>query len=266
MVNNKRTAILNALQNSSDWLSGEQLSRQIGISRVAVWKHINILKEEGYPICSEHRGYRLTGVQDNLSSLDFSDDEKILFYRELESTMEEAGRKIRQTEGEKGDYIILTDHQNAGQSRNGGPWSSPEGGIYMTCVLNRPFPLSEASVIPLRGALAALKSLQNCGINGLSFHPPGEILLQGKKVGGILEDYRVRGGRILWFTLGIGIHINDAHPSGQDSIISISDITGEKILRKDLIRQFSSIWDETLNLNPNDVIAEIKEKWRKEDE
>ncbi len=264
MVNNKRSSVLTALQKTDGWVSGESLSGRIGISRVAVWKHIKILREEGYPIQSGPRGYRIAGVKDNLSALDFYKDEKIHFYRELESTMDEAGRKILQGEENSRDYIILADHQMAGKNRTGDNWSSPEGGIYMSCVLNRALPLSEAEIIPLRGAMAALETLEACGMEGLSFCPPGDILLKGKKVGGILEDYRVRGKGILWYILGIGIHLNDNGPAAVESeqppLFSISDLTGRKILRKEFIRRFSEIWEEILKLPPETVKEKIQKK------
>ncbi|OQY32244.1 MAG: hypothetical protein B6241_11615 [Spirochaetaceae bacterium 4572_59] len=66
MVNKTRQTLLNTFQSSSSRLSGEELSRQFGISRVAIWKHIKALQEEGYPIESGHKGYRLNGERDNL--------------------------------------------------------------------------------------------------------------------------------------------------------------------------------------------------------
>ena len=266
-VNKKRSSILTALQENDGWLSGEQLSSRIGISRVAIWKHIKILQEEGYPILSGHRGYRISGVKDNLSSLDFFQDEKIHFFRELESTMDEAGHKILQEEESNRDYIILADHQKAGRNRTGDLWSSPEGGIYMSCVLNRKMPLPEAELIPLRGALAALESLETCHVESATFHRRGDILLKGKKVGGILQDYRVRGKWILWYILGIGIHLNDSSPreegKAQPQVFSISDLTGQKILRKEFIRNFSEIWEITRKLPPEAIIEKMQQKMEK---
>ncbi len=269
MVNKTKIDLLNKLQNTSEWLSGETLSREYGISRVAVWKQIKSLQAEGYPIESGSRGYRLLREKDNLSSLDFTRQENIHFYRELESTMQEAGRTILGDSTSEKDFIILADHQKAGVNRQGGKWLSPEGGVYMTCVLNSPFPLSEARRIPRRGALAVLTALEKCGIKGVYASPPGEIMLENRKIGGILEDYRVRGGRILWYSLGIGIHMNDtpSHASPDTKgIASIAEITGEHVLRKEFVRHFTVAWKHALGMSPGDLKKEIHNRWRIENE
>lgn len=257
MVNKTRKSLLQTFQSTSSRLSGEELSRKFGISRVAIWKHIKALQEEGYPIESGHKGYRLSGERDNLSSLDFTPSEEILFFRDLESTMKEAGNR-RERQKEK-DFIILAEHQSGGIGRNEETWDSPGGGIYMTCMMNRPLPLEEARNIPLYGILTVLQTLKESGVSSLAYRLPGDILVEDSKVGGILEEYHVRGGRICWYALGIGIHINDSFKGKeQRGMASLRDKTGIKLMRKDFMHSFSLNWKKNLLLKTEEIKAKLK--------
>ena len=260
-VNNKRQYLLETFQNQSNWVSGEDLSGRLGISRVAVWKHIKALQEEGYSIESGHKGYRLREENDNLSSLDFNSHENILFYRELESTMQEARDHLKNPGESKGDFIILTDSQSAGINRGGDVWQSPRGGIYMTCVLNSPFSLKDAALIPFRGILAVIRTLKILGDKPAVFRWPGDILMDGMKIGGVLEEYLVRGGKVLWYALGVGVHLNDTlteeDRKGTEKMASVADVSGDKILRKDFVRRFRGEWKTCLNLSPGELIEAL---------
>ncbi len=255
MVNKTRQSILETFRKNSSWVSGESLSRTYGISRVAVWKHIKALQAEEYSIESGHRGYRLLEEGDNLSSMDFDPSEGIHFYRELESTMSVAAQRMQNPEGESQEFIILADHQLAGIGRDGKSWSSPSGGIYMTCVINRSLPLSEASLIPLRGILTVLQSLKSSGAPNLHFWWPGDIMIHDRKVGGVLEEYHVRGGQIRWYALGIGLHLNDTLPGSE--LTSVMDITGLNLNRRQTVRLLKETWDQNLCLTPTELCREL---------
>lgn len=257
MVNKIRQTLLKKLLSAPSWLSGEDLSRHFSISRVAIWKHIKALREEGYLIESGHKGYRIRGERDNLSSLDFASSGEILFFRDLESTMIEAGKK-REQQGEK-DFIILAEHQSGGIGRNEQSWDSPDGGIYMTCMINHPLPLEQARQIPLYGILSVLQTLGESGIPSLGFRLPGDILIENSKVGGILEEYHVRGGKICWYALGIGIHINDSFKGNEQSrMASVADQTGIQLMRKDFIHNFRKNWVKTLLLKYETIVTELE--------
>jgi len=258
MVNkNTRQTILDTLRDRDSWISGEELSGSIGISRVAVWKHIKALQEEGYLIESGHRGYRLTNEADTLSALEFPSAEGIVFYRELRSTMGEAARRMEHPEEEPGELIILADHQSAGVGRSDSGWDSPSGGIYMTCVINRPLPLTGGPLLPLRGILPVLQSLEAAGVEEPLFRWPGDIMIGDRKIGGVLEEYHVRGGRIVWHALGIGLHINNT-PSDK-GLSSVRDMTGLSLKRRDLISDFRERWEQALSLTPTELCRKLSE-------
>ncbi len=257
MVNKTRQSLLETFQSASSWISGEDLSRKFGISRVAIWKHIKALQDEGYLIEAGHKGYRLTGETDNLSSMDFASSGEILFFRDLESTMKEAGK--RRTLLEEEDFIVLAEHQSGGIARGEKAWDSPDGGIYMTCMINRALPLEEAGVLPLKGILTVLKTLVECGIPSPGYRLPGDILIEDRKIGGLLEEYHVRGGRICWFALGIGIHVNDTLKNRETSgLASIQEMTGIQLLRKEFIYRFTENWKRYLEQESFGIKKELE--------
>ena len=255
MVNETRKSILGTIRKNASWISGESLSHDYDITRVAVWKHIKALQAEGYNIESGHRGYKLLEEGDNLSSMDFDPSEGIHFYRELESTMAVTAQRMQNPEGESQEFIILADHQLAGIGRDGKSWSSPSGGIYMTCVINRSLPLSEASLIPLRGILTVLQSLKSSGAPDPQFWWPGDIMIQDRKVGGVLEEYHVRGGQIRWYALGIGLHLNDTLPG--EEVTSVADITGINLNRRKIVRLLKEAWEQNLCLTPTELCRDL---------
>ena len=125
----------------------------------------------------------------------------------------------------------------------------------MTCVLNRPLPVSEAPLVPLRGILTVLQSMESSGAPNPHFRWPGNIMIQDRKVGGVLEEYHVRGGQIYWYALGIGLHINDTL-QGQD-VTSVADITGLNLNRRKIVRFLKEKWEQNLCLSPTELCRDL---------
>lgn len=255
-VNKTRKSILGTIRKKSTWVSGEYLSNLYNISRVAVWKHIKALQVEGYNVESGHSGYKLAMEGDNLSSLDFNSSQGFLFFKELESTMNASAGMMRNSENEAEEFIILADHQLSGIGRDGKSWDSPSGGVYMTCVINRLLPVSEASLIPLRGMLSVLQSLESLGVKNVQFLWPGNIMVKDWKVGGVLDEYHVKGGQIYWYALGIGFHLNDAFPG--KNVTSIADITGLNFNRRKIVRLFKEKWEQNLWISPSELCRDLR--------
>ncbi len=252
MVNNKRLQILNRLKDSDRWLSGEQISREIGISRVAVWKQIQTLIDQGYPIRSGHRGYRIADGPDTLTELEFARDNDILFYREVGSTMDEALRQILSRENRSGDFLVLADHQSGGIDREEGVWDSPSGGIYLTFVLNRSLKTGDLPLMKARGILALLTTLKTFGVDDLGYTERGDIFLGTKKGAGILDEYLVRGDRVQWYALGMGVHIND-RPSDDGTMTSVYNHTGHTLDRAIVVKELKECWENTLGLSESET-------------
>ena len=261
MVNATKEKILNQLKSADACLSGEELSRRLGISRVAVWKQIKSLIQQGYPIESSSRGYTLQPDADNLSALEFGHEEGILFYRELESTMDEAVRLIRQPVMESDSFVILADHQSAGVGRDKERWNSPSGGIYLTFVIRQILEKKEVDCLKKRGILTVLRVLGSLTGKRLSYRSTGDILLEGRKTGGLLEEYQVRGNKLLWYALGLGLHLND-RPSGDSAMTSVLCRTGKSTGRTETVRKLKENWEELLRQTSETIESELSEYQR----
>jgi BirA family transcriptional regulator, biotin operon repressor / biotin---[acetyl-CoA-carboxylase] ligase len=266
MVNiksNTKQKILNQLKESPSWLSGEEISLNIGVSRVAVWKQIKSLQEQGYPVESSSRGYRIAADGDFLTDLEFSTDKDILFFNELNSTMDEAVRQIGLQPQESRAFTILAEHQSAGINRADGLWDSPSGGIYMTFVLRDSLALASVDIMKKKGILTALETLSTLqGIQKglLSFSEEGELFLKDRKIGGLLEEYQVRGEKLLWYALGLGIHLNDSPPL---PLTSIKMHCGREQNRVSVIKEIKMIWESFRTTDNNEIIDKLENNYVK---
>ena len=147
--------ILLILQSAEDYISGEELSRQLGVSRTAVWKNINALRKQGYVINSvTNKGYLLEKSPDVLSAAVVMDGldtvlvgTKVEVLETVDSTNNEAKRRAAQ--GEKSGLVIAAQEQTGGKGRLGRVWSSDRGGLYFTVLLRPELPPSDIASITL---------------------------------------------------------------------------------------------------------------------
>lgn len=256
MANENKHRILKELQNSSDWLSGEDISRQLGISRVAVWKQIKSMSEKGYTFLTGPKGYRLIEQEDPLTDLEFAEEEEILYFQELRSTMDEAQRQIQNPKQKKGSFTILTEHQSAGISREETNWDSPSGGIYLTFVLKGELASNNVVELKKKGILAVLQTLKSEQISSLHYRESGDILVGPNKIAGMLEEYQVRGNKLLWFSLGIGVYLN-SHPNG--ALGSLRQLTDKRFKRSLIVKKLKNHWEELLSLSINELELKLQD-------
>lgn len=256
MANQNRHRILQQLQNTSDWLSGEEISQQLGISRVAVWKQIKVLHEMGYRFASGPKGYRLIEQEDPLTDFEFIEDEEILYFAELRSTMDEAQRQIQEAQQKKSRFIILAEHQSAGISREEKHWDSPSGGIYLTLVLKEIHAADSVAELKRKGILAVLQTLADEQIADLHYTESGDILIAQQKIGGTLEEYQIRGDKMLWFSLGIGLHLNNA-PTG--ALSSLTQLTEKRFKRSNIVKKIKTHWESLLSQSTKEIQSKIVE-------
>ncbi|CAH2030379.1 biotin--[acetyl-CoA-carboxylase] ligase [Trichlorobacter ammonificans] len=215
-MNDRTCAILRLLRESNDYLSGSRLSRELGITRAAVWKQIAVLREEGHRIeATPSRGYRL------LSSPDLLDEPSLrsllptgcLVGRRLvcaaatSSTNSDAFRLAE--EGAPEGTVVLADSQSGGKGRLGRRWESPAGvNLYCSVILRPPLLPHEASQLTFLSAVAVARTIE--AVTGL--HPgikwPNDLLLGERKVAGLLNEMSAETDRVGFVILGIGVNIN----------------------------------------------------------
>lgn len=203
------------------YISGQQLGRESGVSRTAVWKYINELRRDGYGIISApKRGYLLVNTPDTpwpeevRAGLDTRAMGRILtFHREVSSTQDVA-RRLADNGAEEGTAVIA-ETQASGHGRLGRPWASPPGGLYLSVILRPSISPPEALKLPLICGVAVVHAIQDLVPLSVRVKWPNDVLINGKKVCGILTEMNAETDRLNYVIIGIGINVNtpaDAFP------------------------------------------------------
>ncbi len=267
--------ILNVLRHNKDsYVSGEELCKLAGISRAAIWKHIEKLRLEGYEIeALPHLGYKLIAIPDSLipSEIKWKLKTKVfgrsvISYRKVDSTNIVAYELAEK--GMKEGTVILADEQVKGKGRHGRHWSSPsKGGIYMSCILRPSIAPNEISRITLLAAVAVAQAIRDVTSLEVTIKWPNDIMIDQKKLCGILTEMKAEQDRVDFVILGIGINVNiptKQLPKGAISIKEELRHRGEKISlsRVELTKKVLERLEEYYNLMKIEGFEPIIEIWK----
>ena len=236
--------ILKLLKETDGYVSGQELCRRFGVSRTAVWKVINQLKEEGYEIeAVRNRGYALKGAGDVLSEAELLSCLKTewaggrtVYFDATDSTNVQA-KRLAEAHAPHGT-LVVSDRQDGGKGRRGRSWASPSGvGIWMSLILRPEIAPSSASMLTLAAALAVREGIQEeTGLSPL-IKWPNDLVLNGKKICGILTEMSTELMEIQYVITGIGINVNQREfpPEIRDTATSLSLEAGRSFRRSSLI-------------------------------
>lgn len=215
-----RAELLTALREADDYISGQELCNRFGVSRTAVWKAVNQLKEAGYEIeAVQNRGYKLIGIPDRLSKRELESIRKtqwagceIFYFPSIDSTNTKANQLAE--EGYPTGTLVVAERQESGKGRRGRNWASPEGnGIFMTLILKPEINPNNASMLTLVAALAVSKAITKCTGRPAGIKWPNDIVMNGKKVCGILTEMSAQFDYVNHIVIGIGINVhNESFP------------------------------------------------------
>jgi len=207
--------VLTFLQtHNTEYLSGQDLSDVLKISRVAVWKHIKKIQELGYTVESKQKlGYKLTSNSDELFPWEITSGLKTkiigkqaYYFDSIDSTQKQA-LKMADDPANNGT-IIIAAKQTGGKGRSGRKWVSPKGGIWLSIILQPKFDISITTLFPIASALALSNTLEKT----LKIFPelkwPNDLTIKGKKVAGMLVDVSLESNRIENLVLGVGINFD----------------------------------------------------------
>lgn len=234
-----------------EYVSGEVLADKLSISRVAVWKQIQKLKNTGYKITSDQNlGYCLVyrpdlllpqEIQRGLSTSYIG--KEIYYFSELKSTNIIAKEKaLHGAERINEGTLIIAERQSAGKGRLGREWFSPSGGIWLSIILYPQLSPSYISRITLMTAVAVVKAIKVCTQIKSQIKWPNDILINEKKVCGILTEMSAELDIINWVVVGIGINVNINHrefPENiQENTISLKETSRKEISRVKLAQTF----------------------------
>jgi len=206
------------IKQSDSYCSGQKISEDLGVSRNAVWKHIKTLKEEGFEIESiKNRGYKITKIPDHMmDQLSYGlvapylntkfMGRKIYYYETIGSTNEFMKSIVEKNKGE--GWVVIAEEQTEGKGRLGRTWSSPKNqGIWMSLLLRPDIPPHLAPCITQVVAAAIVSALNNLGIE-TKIKWPNDIVVNGKKVCGILTEMSGSLEQLNYIVVGIGMNIN----------------------------------------------------------
>lgn len=238
--------ILELLRRQEGFLSGEDIGRELSITRAAVWKGIKKLREEGYEIeAVTNRGYRLTNPETMYNKRELEQGLKtktmgqsIYFYEETDTTNNRA-RELA-LEGAPEGTLVVAEKQTDGRGRRGKVWESPLGtGIWMSLVLRPQIMPAEASVLTLLCGLATAEAIEaETGLSaGIKW--PNDILINGKKAVGILTEMDCEMSEVHFVIPGIGINVNTASfpPEIADIATSLYLECGKTVSRRRLVHK-----------------------------
>mgnify|MGYP000990945987 FL=1 len=242
--------------HDSEYLSGQDLSDVLKISRVAVWKHIKKIQTLGYKIESKQKlGYRLIDNTEKLLPWEITRDlktkligKRVYYFEEIDSTQNFA-QNIAADKKENGT-IIIAEKQTSGRGRLDRKWTSPKGGIWFSLIIHPKFDVSSSTLIPILSAVALSKSIKSVLDIETEVKWPNDITMNGKKVAGVLVDASFQTNSIDYLILGIGINFDidtkklekrlTKTPNfyGIDSLRGKEDKTPPKTLLKEFLLQF----------------------------
>lgn len=211
-----RSKIIEVILNSGeDFVSGEELSKRLGISRTAIWKHINTLKEEGYDIESVNKkGYRLVNSPDDLLNPqnlyhNLTTDtigKNIIHLDSIDSTndyLKKIGNDVQE------GTVVISEEQTKGKGRLGRSWQSKsKEGIWMSIILKPEIVPYKAPFITLIAGAAIVKALNNLQVPA-KIKWPNDIIINNKKLSGILTELSAEIERVNYVVVGIGMNVKN---------------------------------------------------------
>lgn len=207
--------VLTFLQtHNTEYLSGQDLSDVLKISRVAVWKHIKKIQELGYTVESKQKlGYKLTSNSDALLPWEITAGlktkkmgKKAYYFDSIDSTQNQA-LKISEDSANDGT-IIIAAKQTGGKGRLGRKWISPKGGMWFSIILQPKFDIAITTLFPIASSLALSYAIEKTFKILPELKWPNDLTIKGKKIAGMLVDVSLESNKIERLVLGVGINFD----------------------------------------------------------
>lgn len=264
--------ILKQLRESDGFVSGEELSARLKVSRTAVWKSINALRDVGYEIeSSTNRGYLLKACPDILTAEEIEAGleteylgRKAYCHESLDSTNEEAKRQGLR--GAENGSLFIAEEQVGGKGRLGRTFVSPPGtGLWFTILLRPGMIPVHVSLTTLMSGMAVCRAIRSLSGCPALIKWPNDIIIGEKKVCGILTEMSAEIDRIEFLAVGIGINVNNtAFPENiRQKATSLLIESGKPLRRirllQEILRNFESLLKANLLTTGNSFLTEYRE-------
>ena len=270
----KTGTILHLFNTEKGYISGEHLSRELGVSRTAVWKHITTLRNSGYLVeAVPSRGYRL------ISSPDIIDPHEIkaqlvssrigtrLEYTKATASTNADAFRVAEAGAIEGT-VVLADFQTSGKGRRGRVWASPAGvNIYASVVLRPTIMPHEAPQLTFLSAVAVARAIEQTTELVPEIKWPNDLLISGKKVAGLLNEMSAETDGINFVILGIGVNLNMAADQFPDDLRHpATSLFLESGQRVDRVRFTSTMLNELDRLYAEFLehgFGPVREEWQR---
>lgn len=263
--------ILRLLRGADGYISGQELCNRFGVSRTAVWKAINQLKEAGYEIeAQQNKGYRLKAAPDLMTEAEIKSlmhtewvAKEVLYFDTIDSTNTKAQELAEK--GYPSGTLVVADKQESGKGRRGRSWVSPSGtGIFMTLMIKPDINPNNASMLTLVAALAVAKAITSVTGEEAMIKWPNDIVVNGKKVCGILTEMNAQFDYINHIVVGIGINVhNESFPEEISHMASslMIEAGGKRFHRAQIIAETMSYFEQYYDtfLQTQDLSALVRE-------
>lgn len=264
-----REKILDYLNKKHDYLSGDEISRHLGISRQGLWKYIQELKDSGYEIVAvPHLGYRLESSPDRLFPFEISRNlhtkfigKKIHYFDYLSSTMDLAMQLGMQ--GAADGELILAEAQTKGRGRLGRNWFSPKyKGIYLSLILRPKLEPAVSPILTLLSAVSICEAVKNVVGLDAQIKWPNDVFIHNKKFSGILTEMNAEVDKVNFVVIGIGLNVNNDKKSLIAQATSLKEQLGHPISRLALLQDLLRRIEGDYLLLEDKGSKVIIDKWR----
>lgn len=242
-----KTEILRTLRDTDGFVSGQELCNKFGVSRTAIWKAINSLKDAGYEIeAVQKKGYHILSYPDLMNENELQSirktewaGEKVIYFDETDSTNTKAAEFAQK--GYPNGTLVVADKQTAGKGRRGRNWESPSGsGIFMSLMIKPDINPNNASMLTLVTALSVANAITDVTGQQALIKWPNDIVMNGRKICGILTEMSAQFDYINHIVIGIGINVhNEIFPEELSQIASslMLECEGRRFHRADIIEK-----------------------------
>ncbi|WP_336037760.1 biotin--[acetyl-CoA-carboxylase] ligase [Halobacterium yunchengense] len=223
-MNETRRAVLDALADGP--VTGPALADALDVSRAAVWKHVEALRDDGFAVDSTDDGYVLAGVPE-YGGLAVEYGLEAPFEVEYHDAVASTNDRARELAADgRRDAVVLADRQTGGRGRRDREWSSPTGGVWLSLVLRPDVPPARVPLLTLAAAVAVTDAAREAGVDAAIKWPNDVVVPRsgpdapergGDKLAGVLTEMEGEASRVSWVVVGVGVNAN----------VDVADLAGD---------------------------------------
>lgn len=262
--------IIAFLKKTEGYLSGEEISRHLKISRAGIWKYMQELRLGGYEIAAvPHLGYHLVSSPDKLFPCEIQYGLKTKYvgqnivYRETVTSTMDLAFQLGMEGAEEG-RVVCAEGQSKGKGRLGRSWNSPKGkGIYASILLRPPFLPMNAAQLTLTSAVAVCEAVRKSTGVEARIKWPNDLLIKNKKFAGILTEMIAEMDRVRFVIVGIGINVNTPLHSLPEGAVSLKAALGRECPRVGLFREILYCLERRYEELKREGFPSILDEWKR---